>query len=108
MPSSSCNAPPERPEAWATRSGATARIWPSEQVIRLLCRSLPEARRGGMTAVDVGCGNGRNAITLPVLGFERVIAIDPSAALVDACRQTAVDAGCEIDVRCGSGTPVCR
>lgn len=103
MPSPSCNAPsPERHETWAKRPGATARVWPSEQMIRLLCRSLPEAQRGAMTAVDVGCGNGRNAIALPALGFGRVIAIDPSQTLVDVCRQTAVDAGCVIDARCGA------
>jgi SAM-dependent methyltransferase len=70
-------------------------------MIRLLCRSLPEAQRGGMTAVDVGCGNGRNSIALPALGFERTIAIDPSQALVTVCRQAADDAGCAIDARCG-------
>ena len=103
MPSPSCNAPPpERHETWAKRPGATARVWPSEQMIRLLCRSLPQAQRGAMTAVDVGCGNGRNAIALPALGFGRVIAIDPSQALVDVCRQAAVDAGCVIDARCGA------
>ncbi len=102
MRSRSCNAPPpERHEAWSTRAGATARAWPSEQMIRLLCRSSAEAQRGAMTAVDVGCGNGRNAIALPALGFERVIAIDPSQALVDVCRQSALDAGCFIDARCG-------
>lgn len=101
MPSSSCNASPPLSDKWAGLPGATARVWPSEQMIRLLCRSLPQEQRNGLTAMDVGCGNGRNAIALPALGFEQVIAIDPSLELVDVCRKAADDVGCDIDTRCG-------
>ena len=82
MPSSSCNASPPLSDKWAGLPGATARVWPSEQMIRLLCRSLPQEQRNGLTAMDVGCGNGRNAISLPARGFERVLAVDPPGELV--------------------------
>lgn len=92
---------PARPDRWSTRPGATARRWPSEQMIRLLCRNVPERLRSDMTALDVGCGNGRNSVALAQMGFARVVAVDPSPTLVETARQRARDAGCALDLLVG-------
>jgi SAM-dependent methyltransferase len=71
-------------------------------MIRLLCRALPVERRAGMTAIDVGCGNGRNSVALAAMGFDRVIGIDPSAELVRQCEHAARQAGRTIEGRVGA------
>ncbi len=106
MPNASCSEAPPRSERaagtdWSRLPGATARLFPSEQMIRLLCRCLPAEQRHGKTAVDVGCGNGRNTLALAALGFERIIAIDPSPALVEQCTRAARRGGRDIDARVG-------
>jgi SAM-dependent methyltransferase len=109
MPNASISAParetparftaePAMPQRdWSSRPGAIARLWPSEQMLRLLYRNLPSDKRAGR-AIDIGCGNGRNAITLASIGFEPVLACDPSAELVASTRQRADAQGWPIDV----------
>lgn len=74
-------------KSWAELPGATARAWPSEQMIRLLCRTIPAERRSELTIMDVGCGNGRNACALAAMGFGRVLANDPVASLVAEAKE---------------------
>ncbi|TWT42414.1 putative methyltransferase YcgJ [Phycisphaerae bacterium RAS1] len=87
-------APPTR--SWHECPGATARNWPSEQMIRLLCRAIPAEDRAGLTALDIGCGNGRNTQALCEMGFAPVIAVDPSAELIAAAVQRTRRTGYEI------------
>lgn len=89
-----CTAPP--PRSWHQCPGATARLWPSEQMIRLLCRAVPAEERAGRTALDVGCGNGRNTQALCEMGFAPVIAADPSSELITLATHRAQRAGYEI------------
>lgn len=49
----------------------------------------------------MGCGNGRNSLALAQLGFGDVIAVDPSAELVELCRAAAERAGQRLDARVG-------
>ncbi|MBN2448494.1 MAG: class I SAM-dependent methyltransferase [Phycisphaerae bacterium] len=69
---------------WTDRPGATVRAWPSEQMIRLLSRCVPEARRRELIAMDIGAGTGRNSVGLAQLRFGRVIAVDPLADMLTA------------------------
>ncbi|MBU0637715.1 MAG: class I SAM-dependent methyltransferase [Planctomycetes bacterium] len=103
MPKLSCNAPTQFSplDAWAGRPGAEARVWPSEQMIRLLHRAVAPARFADMTAMDVGCGNGRNAIALAALGCARIIAVDPLNELLQAVQTRVSAAGLTIDGRLG-------
>lgn len=92
----------QQPDVWNRRPGATARAFPSEQMIRLICRALPDPQaRAGLAAVDVGCGNGRNAVALAALGFRPVIAVDPSDALLERAAAAARHAALSIDARRG-------
>lgn len=96
--------PPPAPEApspadWTGRPGAAGRGWPSEHAIGLICRAVPPARRARETALDVGCGNGRNSVALAELGFGRVVAVDVNAELVAAARRAAAMAAVAIEVR---------
>lgn len=87
MPNASfAPSPPRQSDPWPRRPGANARVWPSEQMIRLLCRSTTSEHRSAMSALDVGCGNGRNTSALARLGFRRVTAFDPSPTLVESAR----------------------
>lgn len=52
-------------------------------------------------ALDIGCGNGRNAIFLARQGW-RVDAIDLSASAVAWAREHAAASGVSIDIRCTS------
>lgn len=104
MQSTSCEVTDSRtqqPDAWSRRPGATVRAFPSEQMIRLICRALPAEARAGLAAADVGCGNGRNAIALARLGFKPVMAIDPSDALLQVATSAAQREGLALDARRG-------
>ena len=66
-----------------------------------LARALVEAANvsAGQRALDVGCGPGAlTTVLCEVLGFDRVVAIDPSQPFVEACAQRLPGA----DVRVGS------
>ena len=58
------------------------------------------ALRAGQRALDVGCGTGQlTTVLAEVLGGEKVAAVDPSEAFVEACRKRVPGA----DVRVGAG-----
>lgn len=87
---------------WTGRPGAIARIFPAEHVVRLVCRAVPMSQRAGLTALDVGCGNGRNCVALACLGFGRVVAIDPLESALAEARTNAAAAGLAIETRCAA------
>lgn len=105
MQSSSCGITDSRtqqPDAWSRRPGAVARAFPSEQMVRLICRALPDPQaRAGLAAVDIGCGNGRNSTALATLGFRPVISVDPSDALLARAVAAARRHGHDLDARRG-------
>lgn len=65
----------------------------------LLLRFMPDIRPGGRV-LDIGVGQGRNALALAANGF-RVTGIDTSSAAVDQCRTTAADSGASLDLHRG-------
>lgn len=95
-------APAPRPlNDWTGRPGAAGRTWPSEALIRLICKHAPSSARADQTALDAGCGNGRNAVALAQLGFGRVLAIDANPALLDAARAAASAAQVGLEIASG-------
>jgi SAM-dependent methyltransferase len=63
---------------------------------------VAEARKAGGPIVELGIGTGRIAVPIAQKGV-RVIGVDSSAAMLEACRRRAVEAGVEdlIDLRLG-------
>ncbi len=55
----------------------------------------------GLRVLDVGCGQGRNALHLARQGFG-VTAIDPSPVAIEQVEHSASDGGLEVDARVGS------
>ena len=84
----------ERPfwEAVYRDPGAEAFGAPAEEVVRVAGRLPADAR-----ALDLGCGDGRNAMALAERGV-RVDAVDRSEAGVRRLRARARDAGVEVAV----------
>ena len=52
--------------------------------------------RGGRRALDVACGDGRNALYLEQLGFD-VVAVDVSDVAIEALRAAALDRGLAVE-----------
>ncbi len=81
------------PSAWNERYAAAELVWSAEPN-----RFLPP-EVAGLTpgrALDVACGEGRNAIWLARQGWD-VVAVDFAAAGIDKGRRLAADAGVDID-----------
>ena len=72
--------------------------FPSQELVAAVVLQLPKLDG---TALDIGCGAGREAIFLAKCGF-RVIAIDISTKALEIARRRASDAGVEVDWRQGS------
>jgi SAM-dependent methyltransferase len=53
---------------------------------------------GGRRALDLACGDGRNALFLAQLGFD-VVAVDVSDVAINALRKAAVNRGLAVDAR---------
>lgn len=70
---------------------------PDENLVEWLDRGLLPAGR----ALDLGCGNGRNAVHLAARGFT-VDAVDLSARAIDWARERARGRGLAVDFRCRS------
>ena len=79
----------ERPEVVAQYRSDGA-LWPSEHV--LFARHFPP----GSHVLEVGTGGGRAALALAKLGY-RVSALDLSAALIDAARESAARQELDVD-----------
>jgi len=54
----------------------------------------------GARAVQVGCNNGRELLSLPSLGIAPALGIDQSAAFLDQARRLSAAAGSECDFLC--------
>jgi len=94
----SCALRPRRPARRGSRTGGAAMpeqpFWeaaPSDEVVSLATRLQP-----GGSALDLGCGEGRNALYLASLGMQ-VVAVDPSEAGIRRLRRRARDRGLRID-----------
>jgi ubiquinone/menaquinone biosynthesis C-methylase UbiE len=84
------------------KSGDYLSLWdyeyPSQELVAAVALQWPKPDG---TALDIGCGAGREAIFLAKCGF-RVIAVDISTKALDIARRRASDAGVEVDWRQGS------
>ena len=70
---------------------------PDESLVEWLAGGrIPPGR-----ALDIGCGNGRNAIHLARQGFE-VDAIDLSSSAIAWAREQVAEAGVKVNLACGS------
>lgn len=97
----------EQPDAapindWTDRPGAAGRTWPSEALLRLICRYSRPAERALQTALDAGCGNGRHAVALAQLGFGRVLAVDALPQFLNICQANAAAQGQRVETRPGA------
>jgi SAM-dependent methyltransferase len=83
--------------AWDERYAAVDRVWSSgpNQFVAAALADLPPA-----DALDLACGEGRNALWLATLGW-RVTALDFSAVAVERGRRLATDAGLTVDWQVG-------
>ena len=61
---------------------------------------VAEARKAGSPVVELGVGTGRIAVPIAEAGV-RVIGVDSSARMIEACRTRAREAGVEVDLRLG-------
>jgi SAM-dependent methyltransferase len=70
-------------EAWSERYRSADLVWGSEpnRFVRRLCERLPVGE-----ALDIACGEGRNALWLARLGW-RVLGVDFSDAAIERARQ---------------------
>jgi SAM-dependent methyltransferase len=61
---------------------------------------VAEARKAGGQVVELGVGTGRIAVPIAQAGV-RVIGVDSSARMIEACRKRAAAAAVELDLRLG-------
>jgi SAM-dependent methyltransferase len=61
---------------------------------------VAEARKAGSPVVELGVGTGRIAVPIAKSGV-RVIGVDSSTKMIEACRKRAREAGVELDLRLG-------
>src|SRR5687768_10484045 len=61
---------------------------------------VAEARKAGGPVVELGVGTGRIAVPIAEAGV-RVIGVDSSARMIEACGKRAAAAGVELDLRLG-------
>jgi len=78
---------------WNARYAAAERVW-SEEPNRFLVEEVASLTPG--RALDLACGEGRNAIWLAGRGW-RVDAIDYSSTALDRARQTAAERDIEVN-----------
>jgi S-adenosylmethionine-dependent methyltransferase len=78
---------------WASRLGTLRNVVRQE----LIARQLGDHVLPGMTVLDVGCGQGTQALRLAEAGCS-VTGLDPSPSLLDILRTVADEAAVEIEV----------
>ncbi len=88
---------PEQAEEWDARYGEQPAMWSGRPNGRVVAEvlGLPTGR-----ALDVGCGEGADAIWLAAQGWT-VTGIDISSVAIGRAREIAARAGAEVDWRCG-------
>jgi S-adenosylmethionine-dependent methyltransferase len=82
---------------WVERLGNLRNAIRQELIRRQLSRHVV----AGMTVLDVGCGQGTQAIELARIGC-RVTGIEPSAALRTLCAESAASSGLALDLLDGT------
>jgi len=80
-------------QAWIERTDSLRTVVRQE----LIARQLAPFVRRGMTVLDVGCGQGTQALRLAASGC-RVTGVDPSADLLGRCGAAASAAGVTVDL----------
>lgn len=85
-------------------AAGTEQLWPSETLIRLLrgryVPGMPKDLRG-LKVLDVGCGNGNNAVFLCAAGMQ-VAVTEVDAAICDLVRERMRRLGYEVDAKVGA------
>lgn len=84
-------------EGWNERYRAAELVWGAEPN-RFVARELGGRAPAGR-ALDLACGEGRNAIWLAKQGWS-VVGVDFSQVAIERARQLAADAGVEVDWVC--------
>jgi len=84
---------PSTPEFWDARYGESDRLWSGEPNPQLVAE-IAEVEAG--TAVDIGCGEGADAIWLARRGW-RVTGADISSVALERARAHADQAGVEVE-----------
>jgi SAM-dependent methyltransferase len=81
------------PDDWDRRYAGDELVWdaPPNRTVAEECAGLPAG-----TALDLACGEGRNAVWLAVRGWD-VIAVDFSPVALDKGRRLAAGNGIEVD-----------
>lgn len=84
---------PSTPEFWDARYSESDRLWSGDPNPQLVAE-IADLEAG--TAVDVGCGEGADAIWLARRGW-RVTGVDISRVALDRAREHAAEAGVNVD-----------
>lgn len=84
-------------EVWTERLGGLRNVVRQELVRRQLARHV----RPGMSVLDIGCGQGTQAVALAAAGCE-VTGIDPSKALLEVLQKAAAEAEVVVQTRVGT------
>ncbi len=90
-----------RRESWNDRYAASELVWgaePNRSLVATLAAVEPHGR-----ALDLACGEGRNAIWLALQGW-RVTAVDFSGVAIERAHRLAKDAGASIEFVCEDAT----
>jgi len=80
-------------DEWDDRYAASDQVWSGQPNGALMAEIAGEVPR---RALDVGCGEGADAVWMALRGW-RVTALDVSAVALDRARNAAGDAGVDID-----------
>jgi ubiquinone/menaquinone biosynthesis C-methylase UbiE len=89
------------PAAWTARPGAAGRLLPSEALMSLACRAFSTEQRGSVSAIDVGCGSGRNLLGLATVGYRQLTGLDCDRQLLSTAQKNLQQAGIVADCRPG-------
>ena len=86
-----------RREEWDRRYAERELVWSATPNRMLVAEAgdLPPGR-----ALDLACGEGRNAVWLAELGWD-VVAVDFSRVAIEKARRTAAEAGVAVEFVCG-------
>ena len=93
--------------AWLSRLGMLRNVIRQEMVARQLDSLLPIVGSGPLDIVDIGCGQGTQALRLAELGH-RVTGVEPDEKMLGACRAAANQVGATIELVHGDAQEALR